>query len=100
MLSPHLGFNSGQQFTCTKRFGHIVISTKLQAKYLINLSVLGCKHNDRNVQVRRTHLAADVHAIFAGQHKIKQHKIGPFGQCQLHCTVAIKSTNNLVAFFF
>ena len=80
VVSLHMCFYSGHQFTRTEWLGHIIIRAKTESTDLINIIFLCRYHNDRDIFLL-TYLTAYIKPIYFRKHQIQYNQIIIFIEC-------------------
>ena len=66
----------GDQLGEPKRFGDVVVRSRIESDDHVDLLRTGGEHDDRQCGTFGAHLAADVESVEVGQRQVEQHEVG------------------------
>ena len=87
IVSFHMSFYPGNQFTGAEWLGHVIICSKSKSSYLVNIILLGRNHDDRDILLL-AHLPANIKAIHLRKHKIQNDQIKFLCQCPIKSCIS------------
>src|SRR5262249_12475959 len=87
---PENRFDTKDQLTGAERFHHVVISTKFETDYTIDLLASRGEHHDRDIRryVVGPESAAHFNAVYVRQHQIEDYQVGGLFLNDLQCFAA------------
>jgi hypothetical protein len=78
-----------KQLDHLERLGQVIVGAELQPDDLVDHLAARREHNDRRVNIALAQVAADVEAVFSGQHDVKNNCVERFARraCQPYLAV-------------